>query len=133
MSTEATSTQGGATFFPIDEIDWVDERKLGDAPLELIEEGERLGARRKMLAAGECGFHSQYSVMPAGYTVPSHSHNHDELFVVLSGGCTMHGDGREVHAHDSMAISAGSRYGFTCGPEGMTFVVVRRDRAQTSL
>jgi len=27
------------------------------------------------------------SMMPAGFRVPAHHHDHDELIVVLSGGC----------------------------------------------
>jgi quercetin dioxygenase-like cupin family protein len=123
----------GPTYFLVDEVEWVDERRLGTAPLELVEEAERLGARRKLLASGEGGFYSQYSVMPAGYVVPPHSHDHDELFVVLEGSCTLEGNERPLRAHDSIVLRAGAPYGFTCGREGMTFLVVRSGDAGTTL
>ena len=79
----------GPSYFVLDEIEWPDERSAPTAPLELVEEAERLGARRKFLARGEGGFHSQYSEFPPGYAVPLHSHDHDELILLLDGSCTM--------------------------------------------
>ena len=84
-----TPTTGGPRYFVLDEIEWPDERSAPTAPLELVEEAERLGARRKFLARGEGGFHSQYSEFPPGYAVPLHSHDHDELILLLDGSCTM--------------------------------------------
>jgi len=124
------------TFFPLEEIPWVDERKEENpAPDAMITEAERSGARRKKLAQGECGYFSQYTTMPAGFEVPAHSHNHDELFVVLTGGCTFHsGDDPplELRARDSAALAAGREYGFVCGPDGMEFIVIRPGDAGSS-
>src|SRR6266850_1780338 len=92
-----------ATFLVLDEIPWPDEGRSG-APKELVEEAKRKGAKRKFLARGEGGFHSQYAEFPAGYTVPMHSHDHDELIVLLSGGCTMLGGGPTLGARDSMVL-----------------------------
>jgi len=59
----------GATFFLVDEIALPDESKAATAPSELIEAAQKSGARRKFLARGEGGFHSQHSEFPAGFEV----------------------------------------------------------------
>jgi len=124
------------TFFPLEDMPWVDEHKQANAaPAEMIAAAERSGARRKKLAQGECGYFSQYSTMPAGFEVPAHSHSHNELFIILAGGCSFHsGDDapRELRARDSAALAAGKEYGFVCGPEGMEFIVIRPGDADSS-
>ena len=120
------------TFFRLDDVPWPDETTSG-APRELVEEAQRQGAKRKFLARGEGGFHSQYSVFPGGYTVPMHSHDHDEMIVLLDGSCTMLDDGPTLAAHDSMVLLGGHEYGFTAGPDGMTFLTIRTGAAQTRL
>jgi quercetin dioxygenase-like cupin family protein len=120
-------------FFKIEELPWPDEAKEGNAPRELVEEAQRLGAKRKFLARGEGGYYSQYSVFPPGYTVPMHSHDHDEMIVILAGGCTMLGDQTELTAHDSMVLHGGFEYGFTAGHEGLTFITIRNGVAETNL
>lgn len=120
------------TVFRLDEVPWPDETKSG-APRELVEEAKRKGAKRKFLARGEGGFHSQYSVFPAGYTVPMHSHDHDEMIVLLDGSCTLLGGGPTLAAHDSMVLQGGYEYGFTAGPGGMTFLTIRTGPATTSV
>jgi quercetin dioxygenase-like cupin family protein len=109
-----------------------DERGAPTAPLALVEEAERLGARRKFLARGEGGFHSQYSEFPPGYAVPMHSHAHDELILLLDGSCIM-SDGQILGRHDSVVLRAGAEYGFTAGDGGMVFVTVRGARSSTTL
>ncbi len=115
--------------FQIEKIDWVNERaEPNPAPEEMIAEAQRSGAGRKRLAQGQCGYFSQYTSMPAGFEVPAHSHDHDELFIVLSGGCSLTLDGGEtveLGARDSAALAAGSPYAFTVGSDGMEFMVVR--------
>ncbi|HLM17254.1 MAG TPA: hypothetical protein VK549_05495 [Acidimicrobiia bacterium] len=125
-------TSDGPSYFVLDEIEWPDERGAPTAPLELVEEAERLGARRKFLARGEGGFHSQYSEFPPGYAVPLHSHDHDELILLLDGSCTM-SDGQMLGRHDSMVLRGGHEYGFTAGDGGMVFVTVRGGRPSTTL
>jgi quercetin dioxygenase-like cupin family protein len=120
-------------FFLLDEIEWPAEGGAGNAPTALVEEAKRRGARRKFLATGHGGFHSQYSTMPPGYVVPMHSHDHNEIIVVLAGGCTMLGGGPTLKAHDSMVMISGHEYGFECGPEGMEFLTIRTAQASTSL
>jgi quercetin dioxygenase-like cupin family protein len=127
------SSADGPTFFRIDEVPWPDEAKAATAPKELVEEAKRLGAKRKFLARGEGGFFSQYSVFPPGYTVPMHSHDHDEMIILLEGSCTMLGDGTTLQAHDSVVLHGGFEYGFTAGDAGMTFMTIRPGAASTSL
>ena len=121
--------------FQLEATDWVDERKEKDrAPEEMIRKAEETGARRKRLAQGECGYHSQYTTMPAGFVVPAHSHSHDELFIVLSGGCRLTTDGKEteLRARDSAALAGGHEYGFVVGDEGIEFMVVRPGAAKSN-
>ena len=122
-----------SSYFQLDEIEWPDEAGAADAPRELVEEAKRRGARRKFLARGEGGFHSQYSTLPDGYTIPLHSHDHDELIVLLAGSCTMLDGGPALKAHDSMVLRAGHEYGFTAGSDGMTFMTIRTGAADVTL
>ena len=128
----ANPKTGGPSYFVLEAIEWPDERRSPTAPIELVEEAERLGARRKFLARGEGGFHSQYSEFPPGYEVPLHSHDHDELILLLDGSCTM-SDGQVLGRHDSVVLRGGSEYGFTAGETGMIFVTIRGGRSTTTL
>ncbi|MGH0033893.1 MAG: cupin domain-containing protein [Myxococcota bacterium] len=120
-----------------DRIDWDDPRRTarpGTAPpKELVARAKKTGARRKKLARGEGGFFMNRSVLPAGFRVPTHHHNHDELMVVLKGGCEFDDGVATLGADDSIVIHAGYRYGFTCGPEGMEFLTIRRGEAAMSV
>jgi quercetin dioxygenase-like cupin family protein len=123
----------GPKFFQLDTIPWPAEEPA-DTPPELVAEAKRLGARRKFLAQGEGGFHSQVSEFPAGYVVPTHSHGHDEMIVILEGGCTMLGDGGpSLEAGDSMVLLANFEYGFEAGADGMTFMTIRTAKSSTKL
>ncbi len=122
----------GPAFFHVDDIPWPDEATT-NAPRELVAEAKRHGAKRKFLARGEGGFHSQYSVFPPGYIVPAHSHDHDEMIVLLAGSCRLLGDGPTLAAHDSMVLRGGHEYGFTAGPDGMTFLTIRTAPTETRL
>ena len=120
-------------FFLVDEIEWPTEQPAS-APKELVEEAQRLGARRKFLARGEGGYYSQVSEFPAGYTVPMHSHDHNEMLVIMKGSCTMlGGDGPTLAAGDSAVLIANHEYGFVAGDDGMTFMTIRTGEASTSL
>jgi quercetin dioxygenase-like cupin family protein len=133
MSSDSRSDDFEPTIFEFDEIAWVDERKEPHQAPKLIEEAERTGARRKRIATGQGGFFQQYTTMPPGFEVPMHAHDHDELFIVLSGGCTFWpdgpGQGVELKARDTVALAANHEYSFVCGPEGMEFYVIRRGEA----
>ena len=122
----------GPAFFDVSEIPWPAEEPAS-APAELVAEAKRLGARRKFLARGEGGFHSQVSEFPAGYVVPLHTHDHSELIVILEGGCTMLGGGPSLTAGDSMVLVAGHEYGFTADADGMTFMTIRTGESSTTV
>ena len=114
------------------DIDWEQPGDAPDSVRALAEEGWKTGARRKYLTGGECGFHAQHSYMPPGFEVPPHSHNHDELFLVLEGSCRLN-DGTVLTSYDAAVVPGQLEYGFVVGPVGMRFVVVRTAHAETSL
>jgi quercetin dioxygenase-like cupin family protein len=119
------------------EIEW--DRPAANAdpalrpPAALVEAAERTGARRKRLVRGDGGFFLNRSSMPPGFRVPPHVHDHDELLVVLAGGCRFDGELGELGPDDAIVIHAHTRYGFTCGPDGMDFLTIRRGEASVSL
>jgi len=128
----------GAVLFRYAEIDWdkpLETSSPGAAPPEeLVREAERLGARRKRLARGEGGFFMNRSVLPPGYAIPPHSHDHSEMLVVLAGGCVVEGGaeaGTELRADDSIVIRANEHYGLRCGDDGMEFLTIRTGEAST--
>jgi len=122
-----------ATYFLVDQIELPDETASG-APRQLVEEAKRSGATRKYLARGEGGFFSQVSWFPAGYTVPPHRHDHDELIMVVEGSLTMlDDDGPTLGPLDSMVLTAGHEYGFRAGDDGLTFVTIRTGASTTAL
>ena len=122
----------GATFFLVDQIPFPDESTSG-APKALVADAQASGARRKYLARGEAGFYSQVSWFPAGYTVPAHTHSHDELIMVLDGSLTVLGGGPTLGAADSVVIESGHEYGFEAGPDGVTFTTIRTGQSDTKL
>ena len=129
-----TDTTTGPHFFLLDRIEWPDENLAPTAPRELVEQARQTGARRKYLARGEGGFFSQYSEFPAGFTVPMHTHDHNEIIVCMRGSLTMLGDeGPTLQTGDSMVLIGGYEYGFTAGPEGMAIVTIRTSVTETTL
>ena len=99
---------------------------------ELVELAKKAGTKRKKIVRGEAGFFMNRSVMTAGFRVPVHSHDHDELLVVITGGCEFDAAGT-MGPGDSITIHAGTEYGFTCGPDGMDFLTIRRGEASVDL
>ena len=87
----------------------------------------RQGAARRLLAQGEGGFYTQVVRMPPGFAAPVHSHDHSEVFMVLEGNCTF--DGEPMDRFDLTVVEAEQPYGFTAGPDGLSFLVVRRGAA----
>jgi quercetin dioxygenase-like cupin family protein len=129
-----TDTTIGPHFFLLDDIEWPDESLAPTAPKELVEQAQSSGARRKYLARGEGGFFSQYSEFPAGFTVPLHTHDHNEIIVCMRGSLTMLGDaGPTLRTGDSMVLIGGYEYGFTAGPDSMAIVTIRTAVAGTTL
>jgi len=120
-----------------DDIEWDDMRNSAKgvkaAPRALVEQAQKMGARRKKLAKGEEGFFMNRSVLPADFRGPPHSHDHAELMVVLKGGCAFDDGVAKLGPDDSIVIQSNFRYGFTCGPEGMEFLTIRMGEAGVSL
>lgn len=121
-----------ASFFLVDAIEFPDETQ-SNVDQSLVEAAQLSGARRKYLARGQGGFYSQVSWFPAGYTVPLHQHDHDEMIMVLEGSLMLLGGGPTLGRLDSMVLEAGHEYGFTAGDQGMTFLTVRSGEASTAL
>jgi quercetin dioxygenase-like cupin family protein len=115
-----------------DRVEWVDEAKFGRVSAEVVNKAQAAGARRKFLARGDEGLYVQYSTMPPGFRVAPHSHSHGEVLYILRGGCTVEPTGDVLGPNDSAVIDGGREYGFTCGPDGMDFLTIRADDAQTT-
>ena len=103
------------------------------ANVALMEKARASGTKRKKIVRGEAGFFMNRSTLPGGFRVPPHSHNHDELMVVLKGGCLFDDGIGQLAADDSIVIRAGFKYGFTCGEQGMEFLTIRTDDASIEL
>ncbi len=130
-------TPAPAKIFDYQRIDWdkpLESAAPGTAPpRELVEEAKKVGARRKKIVTGEAGFFMNRSQLPAGFRVPPHRHNHDEMLIVLKGGCVFDDDFGKAGADDTVIIPSRNRYGFTCGPDGMEFLTIRLGEASTEL
>jgi quercetin dioxygenase-like cupin family protein len=87
-------------------------------------EAGRQGAARRFLAQGDGGFYTQVVKLPPNFDAPVHSHDHAEVFMVLEGSCSF--DGQPMERFDLTVVEANQRYGFTAGPEGLSFLVVRQ-------
>lgn len=116
-----------------DDLDWTSPAIPDDLPPELRERAAAV--RRKGLAAGEAGFFASHVAMQAGQVTVPHSHDHDELMVVLDGSMTFD-DGTgpvTVHRNDAVAVPAGQVYGFEVGADGVRFLLVRTAKARSTL
>ena len=123
--------------FHFAKIDWDDAASSLDPndprTRDLARKARATGARRKKIVRGEGGFFMNRSVMPANFRVPAHHHDHDELLVVLSGGCRFDDGFAELGPGDSIVIRANTHYGFTCGAEGMDFLTIRTGEAKVAI
>jgi quercetin dioxygenase-like cupin family protein len=124
-------TDPAASYLLYDQIDWAVED--ASAPAKLVALARETGARRKRMATGQAGFFMNHSEMPAGFTVPTHTHDHDEMLVIMEGGCEILDGGPTLGANDAVVIQANHAYGFTCGPDGMKFITIRNAEAATAL
>jgi quercetin dioxygenase-like cupin family protein len=114
------------TVYRFDEMDWHVPVAQGTDP-EAAADAGRQGVRRRFLTQGDSGFYAQVVEMPPHFDAPAHSHDHAEVFLVLEGSCTMNGD--RLGPYDMTVIPAHGTYGFTAGPEGLRFLVVRTGEA----
>ena len=139
MSEEGRENLNGATLFRYGDIDWDNPLKSATPgtrpPEELVRAAKKTGARRKKVASGEGGFFMNRSVLPPGFEIPPHTHDHAELLVVLRGGCEVLGSEPPVTlgADDSIIVEASHEYGFLCGDEGMEFITIRTGEARIEL
>jgi quercetin dioxygenase-like cupin family protein len=125
----AASPNGARRIYRFDDIDWHVPVATGTDP-EAAAAAGRQGAARKFLAQGDGGFYTQVVRLPAGFEAPVHSHDHDEVFMVLEGSCRF--DGEPMDRFDLTVVNANEPYGFVAGPDGLSFLVVRRGEASFS-
>jgi mannose-6-phosphate isomerase-like protein (cupin superfamily) len=114
-------------------LDWTTPKLPPDLAPELREQAAAV--RRKGLAAGEGGFFASQVEMPPGQVTVPHSHDHAELMVVLDGSMRFD-DGTatvELERNDAATISAGHVYGFTVGPDGVRFLLIRTGQAVSTI
>ena len=119
--------------FHYTEIEW--DRPLETAapgtapPAAMVAAAERSGARRKKLVRGDAGFFMNRSVLPAGFEIPPHSHDHGELIVVLRGALALADGSGRLDVDDAIVIEAGTAYGFVAGADGAEFLTIRTGEA----
>jgi quercetin dioxygenase-like cupin family protein len=123
MTTQETGTR---RIYRFAETEWHVPVSAGADPKQ-VEEAGRLGAGRKLLAQGDHGFYTQVVKIPPNFDAPRHSHDHEEIFMVLDGSCTF--DGEPMATWDMTIVSANEPYGFVAGPDGLQFLVIRRGQA----
>ena len=112
--------------YRFEEAEWHAPIAPGTDP-EAAAEAGRQGAARRLLAQGDAGFYTQVVKLPPGFEAPVHSHDHAEVFMVLEGSCEF--DGVPMERFDLTVVEANVPYGFTAGPEGLSFFVVRQGEA----
>lgn len=117
MLTKDTERQ----ILAFEDVDWlIPDSQTSDGLPRLAGPGD---AARKKLVQGDGGFYTQVVRLPPGFSAPSHSHDHAEVFMVLSGRCVF--DGKPMAERDSTVVAANQPYSFTAGEEGLEFLVVR--------
>ena len=116
----------GRQIYRYDDAEWHVPVAPGTDPDAAAEAG-RQGAARRYLAQGDAGFYTQVVKLPPGFAAPAHSHDHAEVFMVLEGSCEF--DGQPMARFDLTVVEADTPYGFTAGPDGLSFLVVRQGAA----
>jgi quercetin dioxygenase-like cupin family protein len=108
---------------PFTDLAW-EGPKLDEAPDDQRSAWQHFGppARARVLQ-GEGGYYVELVTFPAGFEVYPHSHDRDELFVILEGGCRF--EDRDLGVNDTLMIPANTAYSFTAGSRGMRFLIVR--------
>jgi quercetin dioxygenase-like cupin family protein len=98
----------------------------------MLERAIENGYRRKRLLERDDA-HLTYVEMGPGWVVPPHSHSTGEVIFLLEGSLTPDSTGEALHAGDSISVPAHASYGFTCGGEGVRFLVMRPGEATVTL
>jgi mannose-6-phosphate isomerase-like protein (cupin superfamily) len=112
--------------YHFDEMEWHVPVSEGTDAAQAADAG-RQGVRRRLLAQEEDGFYTQIVEMPPRFDAPAHSHSQAEIFMVLEGSCLVNGE--ELGPYDTMVVPKDGVYGFTSGPSGLRFLVVRTGKA----
>ena len=120
---------GTRRVYRFDEAEWHVPVAPGTDP-EAAADAGRKGVTRRLFAQGDGGFFTQVVRIPPDFAAPAHSHDHAEVFIVLEGSC--HFDGEPMARFDMTVVEANDEYAFTAGPEGLSFLVVRRGAAAFS-
>ncbi len=115
--------------YRFEEAPWHVPTAPGTDPEQAAAAG-RQGAARRLLAQGDEGFFAQVVRLPANFEAPVHSHDHEEVFMVLEGACAF--DGQPMGRFDMTVVAANQPYGFVAGADGLSFLVVRRGPATFS-
>ena len=115
--------------YRFEEAPWHVPTAPGTDPEQAAAAG-RQGAARRLLAQGDEGFFAQVVRLPAHFEAPVHSHDHEEVFMVLEGDCAF--DGQPMGRFDMTVVAANQPYGFVAGAGGLSFLVVRRGPATFS-
>ncbi len=118
---------GGRRIYRFEDAEWHVPVAPGTDP-EAAAEAGRAGAARRFLSQGDGGFYTQVVKLPPGFDAPVHSHDHAEVFMVLEGSCEF--DGQPMERFDLTVVDANQPYGFTAGPDGLSFLVVRQGAAR---
>ncbi len=71
------------------------------------------------------GFSLMYAYFKPNYPLLRHKHEHDCLYVLISGEATM--GSQTLKAGDSVFVPAFAPYGYTAGPEGVEVLEVRHN------
>jgi hypothetical protein len=113
----------GVVLARLEDLEWEEGR-----PANVEHSDPTQVSRRAWLARGECGTFTQYVHMPPHNLVRPHSHDHDELMVVMKGGCRFDGLSA-LGPGDAALVTADTPYSFEVGPDGMDFLIVRTAEA----
>lgn len=122
----------GPIFCHLNRLEWETAADQRAEVAALAAQADALGARRSRLTTGEHGFHSHISELPPGFCVPPHTHDINEIMVILDGSVEVT-NGVLLNAGDVAVIPAGHLYGFTAGEQGVRFFVARTADAATNL
>ena len=68
-----------------------------------------------------------------GMSSPSHSHTVDEVILLLEGDMTLEGRDPRLPAGSVIFLGAHSAYGFTCGDEGVRWIMIRPRRPDVAV
>ncbi|MDE0701041.1 MAG: cupin domain-containing protein [Acidimicrobiaceae bacterium] len=128
----SSQMEQGPIFRHLDRLKWETAADQKAEVAALAAQADALGARRSRLTAGEHGFHSHISEMPPGFVVPPHTHDINEIMLILEGSVEVT-NGVVLNAGDTAVIPAGHMYGFTAGEQGVRFFVARTGEAATNI